>query len=74
MGAGEVTHEAFFSFWWMCAKKAFWGNTAFANDWQWVFGVPAVTGLVGFLASNKGASEQAGSAMSIEQEAAPASS
>jgi hypothetical protein len=30
----------FLSFWWMCAKRAFWGNTAFANDWQWVFGVP----------------------------------
>jgi hypothetical protein len=30
----------FLSFWWTCAKRAFWGNTAFANDWQWVFGVP----------------------------------
>src|SRR5258708_15312780 len=47
----------FFSFWWMCAKKAFWGNTAFANDWQWVFGVPVITGLLGFLAANKGVSE-----------------
>jgi hypothetical protein len=54
---GRQRMRQFFSFWWMCAKKAFWGNTAFANDWQWVFGVPAVTGLVGFLASNKGASE-----------------
>ncbi len=41
----------------MCARKAFWGNTAFANDWQWVFGVPVISGLVGFLAANKGASE-----------------
>jgi hypothetical protein len=35
----------FISFWWQCACKAFWGNTAFANDWQWVFGVPFISGL-----------------------------
>lgn len=36
----------FFSFWWLCVRSAFWGNTAFANDWQWVFGIPIVSGLL----------------------------
>jgi hypothetical protein len=30
----------FCSFWWNCAKIAFRGNAAFANDWQWLFGYP----------------------------------
>jgi len=30
----------FFSFWWQCARTAFWGNAAFANDWQWLLGYP----------------------------------
>jgi hypothetical protein len=30
----------FFCFWWKCAQMAFWGNTAFANDWQWLIGYP----------------------------------
>ncbi len=34
-----------FSFWWLCAKSAFWGNSAFANDWQWVVGNPAASAL-----------------------------
>jgi hypothetical protein len=49
--------RSFFRFWWICAKTAFWGNTAFANDWQWVFGIPALSGLAGFLAANKGAAD-----------------
>jgi hypothetical protein len=36
----------FFRFWWLCAQRAFWGNTAFANDWQWLIGYPAIVGLV----------------------------
>lgn len=36
----------YFAFWWLCARTAFWGNTAFANDWQWVFGIPVVSGFV----------------------------
>jgi hypothetical protein len=32
----------FFSFWWRCAKNAAKGNSAFANDWQWLFGYPAI--------------------------------
>jgi hypothetical protein len=47
----------FFSFWWMCAKRAFWGNTAFANDWQWVFGIPLVAGLTSWVASQRGSTE-----------------
>jgi hypothetical protein len=30
----------FFAFWWLCARTAFPGNAAFANDWQWVFANP----------------------------------
>lgn len=33
----------FFSFWWLCTRRAFWGNATFANDWQWVFGNPIVS-------------------------------
>jgi hypothetical protein len=47
----------FFSFWWLCARKAFWGNTAFANDWQWLFRIPTLSGFAGFLASNRGATD-----------------
>jgi hypothetical protein len=37
--------------WWTCARRAFWGNTAFANDWQWVFGVPLCSAVVVWLSS-----------------------
>lgn len=30
----------FLSFWWRCIRLAFWGNAAFANDWQWVIASP----------------------------------
>jgi hypothetical protein len=33
----------FFSFWWSCVRTAAGGNSTFANDWQWVFGNPAVS-------------------------------
>lgn len=47
----------FFKFWWLCAKRAFPGNAAFANDWQWVFGSPIVSSLAGiFLATIGGLS------------------
>lgn len=41
----------FFSFWSRCIRDAFWGNSAFANDWQWVFGNPAASALGGLLAA-----------------------
>src|SRR5579872_2779259 len=31
-----------FAYWWKCAKIAARGSAAFANDWQWLFGYPAV--------------------------------
>ena len=47
----------FFAFWWLCIRQAFWGNTAFANDWQWVFGIPAVSGVLAFVAASRGAAD-----------------
>jgi hypothetical protein len=34
--------RSFFRFWWKCAKSAFRGNAAFANDWQWLVGYPII--------------------------------
>jgi hypothetical protein len=47
----------FFKFWWLCVRTAFRGNTAFANDWQWLFGVPVCSGLAVFVARQQGISE-----------------
>jgi hypothetical protein len=33
----------FFCFWWRCMRIAFWGNAAFANNWQWLVGIPTLT-------------------------------
>jgi hypothetical protein len=30
----------FFKFWWLCVRVALKGNSAFANSWQWLLGVP----------------------------------
>jgi hypothetical protein len=30
----------FLAFWWLCVRTAFWGNSASANDWQWIFANP----------------------------------
>jgi len=43
----------FCRFWWECACIGARGNTAFANDWQWLFGVPAVAGIITGLAADK---------------------
>jgi len=43
------------SFWCDCARDARKGTGAFANDWQWLFGVPAVTFLGAYLATSRGA-------------------
>jgi hypothetical protein len=32
----------FFAFWWLCAREAAQGNSAFANDWQWLLGYPLI--------------------------------
>jgi hypothetical protein len=45
----------FFTFWARCVREAFWGNSAFANDWQWVVGNPLSAVLGGLLATYLGA-------------------
>lgn len=35
----------FFDFWWKCARIAAQGCAEFANDWQWLFGIPTLAGL-----------------------------
>jgi len=40
IGVMIVIMRRFFSFWWLCVRTAFWGNAAFANDWQWLVGYP----------------------------------
>jgi hypothetical protein len=47
---GDDWMRRFFSFWWMCAKRAFRGNSAFANDWQWLIGYPATALIIWLLA------------------------
>jgi uncharacterized membrane protein len=44
-----------FSFWRLCARTAFWGNAAFANDWQWVFGNPVASAFGGIIVAALGA-------------------
>jgi hypothetical protein len=44
-------------FWCECARRARKGTGAFANDWQWVFGVPAVSAIGVYVASVKGATD-----------------
>jgi hypothetical protein len=41
----------FLCFWWLCTKRAFKGSAAFANSWQWLIGIPAITGLAGYFAA-----------------------
>lgn len=43
------------SFWKECAKRANKGTSAFANDWQWVYGTPLASAIGVYIASNKGA-------------------
>jgi hypothetical protein len=44
----------FLVFWWQCIALAFRRNAEFANDWQWMFGIPVVSGVLGYIASRKG--------------------
>jgi hypothetical protein len=41
----------FLSFYRECAKSAAHGNAAFANDWQWLFGIPICAGFAIWFAS-----------------------
>ena len=36
------------SFWWGCAVKAATGCVSFANDWQWLLGLPAAAAALGW--------------------------
>jgi hypothetical protein len=40
--------HGFLRFWWRCACLAAKGNTAFANDWTWLFGIPILAGLLAY--------------------------
>jgi hypothetical protein len=43
----------FLHFWWCCAKLAAKGNVAFANSWQWLFGLPAFLSVVAYVAAHR---------------------
>ena len=45
------------SFWWKCIRLAHSDSVAFANDWQWLFGVPIGTALIAWWANRQGHSE-----------------
>jgi hypothetical protein len=47
----------FFQFWWRCIRIAFRGNTAFANDWQWLLGVPICSAIAVYFARKLGIAE-----------------
>ncbi len=38
--------RAFCSYWWRCIRIAAKGSCEFANDWQWLFGVPVLAGFL----------------------------
>jgi hypothetical protein len=44
----------FFSFWWGCSKIAVRGSLARARAWQWLIGIPVITGLLGYVAAQHG--------------------
>src|ERR1700730_7969492 len=33
-------------FWWACIKRAARGGSAFANNWQWLVGFPALAAII----------------------------
>jgi hypothetical protein len=41
-------------FWRECAKRARQGTGSFANDWQWVFGIPIASSIGTYVISEKG--------------------
>jgi hypothetical protein len=44
----------FFCFWWRCVRIGAHGSSAFANDWQWLLGIPALLVAALYLASHWG--------------------
>jgi hypothetical protein len=59
MGNSEekVTFRQAIRFWRDCICFAIRGSSAFANDWQWIFGIPLATGLSTTIATWRGVSE-----------------
>jgi hypothetical protein len=57
LGIGIGGMRRFISFWWRCLRTAFRGNAAFANDWQWMFGIPVCSGIANSIASQRGMTE-----------------
>jgi hypothetical protein len=47
----------FFRFWWRCTRIGARGSSAFANDWQWLFGIPVVSGVAQYVATQRGVTE-----------------
>lgn len=43
-----------FKFWLKSIQEAARGSVAFANDWQWLFGIPVISGLAGYAATRSG--------------------
>jgi hypothetical protein len=56
-GVTLSTMSRFVQFWRQCAGLAFRGSSSFANDWQWVFGVPIASGIGVYIAALRGATE-----------------
>jgi hypothetical protein len=40
--------QRFLAFWWECIANARRGSSAFANDWQWLIGFPALAAILWF--------------------------
>jgi hypothetical protein len=49
--------QRFFQFWRLCAAFAIRGSSSFANDWQWVIGVPIASFIGVYIAALRGATE-----------------
>jgi hypothetical protein len=43
----------FLCFWLDCARIAIRGSVVFANNWQWLFGIPIVAGILGFISAKR---------------------
>jgi hypothetical protein len=53
-GGVEIGHmRRFLCFWLDCARIAIRGSVVFANNWQWLFGIPIVAGILGFISAKR---------------------
>lgn len=44
----------FLAYWWRCTQSALRGNVSFANNWQWLVGVPIITVIINYLTAHNG--------------------